>query len=55
MKRIVASLTLIAFLSITGLACNTNKPAEEVKDAQDRVKDKIETEREKQAEQTPEE
>jgi len=55
MKKVISSLALMGFLFMTGVACDTNKPANEVKDAQDRVKDKIEDERQKQAEQTPQE
>ena len=48
MRRLIGILLFAAFAS--GLACNTNKPAEEVNDAQDRVKDKIESAREEQKE-----
>lgn len=44
----MGGLLLMAFLSF--LACDTNKPADEVKDAQDRVKNKIEDAREDQKE-----
>ena len=40
MKKIICALLLMGFVSAFG--CNTNKPAEEVIDAKDRVKSKVE-------------
>ncbi len=39
MKKILYALVMFGFLGMIG--CNTNKPAEEVIDAKDRVKDKV--------------
>ena len=46
MRKVICGLVLIGFLSMCG--CNTNKPAEEVIDAKDRVKDKVQDVRDDQ-------
>jgi hypothetical protein len=48
MKKLFRGLLLITVMVYFG--CNTNKPAEEVEDAQERVKTKIEDAREEQKE-----
>ena len=47
MKKTVSAFVLLTFL-FSGMACNTNKPAEEVIDAKDRVKTKVQQERDEQ-------
>ena len=54
MKKCIGYVTLFCFLILSVTGCNTNKPADEVKGAQDRVKQKIEGEREKQETENPE-
>lgn len=54
-KKVISIFALAAFLSVWG--CDTNKPAEEVIDAKDRVKKKVEDGRQdeiKAAEETGE-
>ena len=54
MKRIFCAAVLVAFLAA---GCNTNKPAEEVIDAKDRVQDKVQDirdDQQKAAEETGE-
>ncbi len=56
LKKIISLFALSAFLSFAW-GCNTNKPAEEVIDAKDRVKKKVEDGRQdeiKAAEETGE-
>ena len=56
MKKIVSTFALAAFLSFVW-GCDTNKPAEEVIDAKERVKKKVEDGRQdeiKAAEETGE-
>jgi PBP1b-binding outer membrane lipoprotein LpoB len=56
LKKIISIFALAAFLSFVW-GCNTNKPAEEVIDAKDRVKKKVEDGRQdeiKAAEETGE-
>jgi len=53
-KRFVYGVVLLVFL-VTGFACNTNKPADEVLDARERVKDKVDEGRERQQQEPKEE
>jgi hypothetical protein len=56
LKKVISIFALAAFLSCIW-GCNTNKPAEEVIDAKDRVKKKVEAGRQdeiKAAEETGE-
>ena len=54
MKKIGGCCLILTFLLCAAPGCDTQKPANEVKDAQDRVKQKIEGEREKQNAENPE-
>lgn len=53
MKRWIWLFVMIAFFGTAVVGCNTNKPADEVKGAQDRVKQKVEEERQNQTAENP--
>jgi hypothetical protein len=54
MKKTLASLLLICFVALFAPACDTQKPAEEVESAGDRVEKKIKDARAEQEAENPE-
>jgi peptidoglycan hydrolase CwlO-like protein len=53
MKKLISLFILLAFVTFSGIACNTNKPGEEAKDAKDRVQKKVDHEHDNQKEADP--
>ena len=53
MRKIMALILLCSWTVFTLVSCDTQKPANDVQDAKDRVKKNIESERQKQQSENP--